>query len=353
MTSFAWLLWFHRLLFPALLLAATLAAEPSLAPLHRAAFDGDEPAVQALLVQGLDPNAAGPREWTPLHFAAAQGRTAAARTLLERGADANARGQYDLTPLHWAAMQGHADLVPLLLSRGAKVDPRSLHGMTPLMFAADAPVVAALVAARADLRAVDDQGLTALHLARSKEVGKALLDRGADLSARGRDGRSLLEMVVVNTLLPAGLLFYGRRGAGRLRGERTSFEVVVLNVSPHDLEQLELTAESAACRTTLSPATLPRLAPGQRTTVQLALERKPGVDEGEYPLRVGAAAQGAPLGQFELLSVDTTRVATPEDQGMVRLGKVSLKPEVPKVFYLLFAAVPVLAALGWLLRKRR
>lgn len=304
------------------------------------------------MAQGADVNERAMREWTALHYACLGGKAAPARALLERGADANARGQYDMTPLHWAALGGHAGLVPLLVGRGARVDARTVYGMTPLMLAANEPAVSALIAAGASLRAVDDQGLTALHLARSKEVGKALLDRGADLSARARDGRSLLEMVVVNTLLPEGLLIYGRRGAGRLRGDRATLELSVLNVSPRPVAQLSFQAQSKACAAQVSPESMDSLAPGQWATYRFTLDRAPG-PEGEYPLDVAAAAAGVRLGQFEFLSIDTRREETPEDRGMVRLGTVNLTPKASNAYYLLFAVVPLLVVLGWLWRKRR
>ena len=336
-----------------LLASVLLAAAPALPPLHQAAFDGDDARVRALIEKGADVNAAGPREWTPLHFAVVAGKAEAAGLLLERGADANARGQYDLAPLHWAALEGRAELVPLLVARGARTEARNLYGMTPLMLAADERVVAALLAAGASLKAVDDQGMTALHLARSKEVGKALLDKGADLNVRSRDGRSLMDMVVVNTLLPEGLLIYGRRGSGRLRGERASLEVSVLNVSARDVGGLSFRAESRACAARVSPETIAALAPGQMSTFAVALERTAGVDEGEYPLTLAATAGDARLGTFELLSVDTSRGTTPEDRGMIRLGKVSLTPQPSRAYYLVFAAVPLLAVLGWLWRRKR
>ena len=59
----------------------------------------------------------------------------------------------------------------MLLARGAQVDHVDKHGMTPLLYAAsidfgDTAVMEKLIAAGADLKAKDKQGLTALDLAK-------------------------------------------------------------------------------------------------------------------------------------------------------------------------------------------
>ena len=126
-----------------------------------------------------------------------------------------------------------------------------------------------------------------------------------------------------------------------------------MNVSSRELTGLSFEARSKACGVTTRPASIEALAPGQRTTFVLTLARSEGVNQGEYPLLVTASAAGARLGEFEFLTIDNSRGSTPEDRGMVRLGKVSLKPPASRAWYLLYGLVPLLVVAGWLWRKRR
>jgi ankyrin repeat protein len=70
-----------------------------------------------------------------------------------------------------ATIGNHAATVQVLLARGAKVNYVDKLGMTPLLYAAsinfgDTAVLERLIAAGADLKAKNKQGLTALDLAR-------------------------------------------------------------------------------------------------------------------------------------------------------------------------------------------
>src|SRR5262249_4951105 len=117
---------------------------------------------------GADPRAATPGGYTALHAAAKANATANARLLLARGADPNARDGHGRTPLMWAAQMGSDDIVALLLARGADANVgESFSGTTALMQAAasdraDEAIVRALLAAGANVRLVDDEGLSAL-----------------------------------------------------------------------------------------------------------------------------------------------------------------------------------------------
>ena len=163
--------------------------------LYLAARSGDAAATRALLVAGLDANTALPGGETALMTAARSGHTDVVGVLLtgknaiESLADllgpgaANERSGYAAAN---NAGYGDGDRLPAPRNR-ADVNARERrYGDTALMWAAVAgnvDVVRLLIEAGADVRAVDDEGVTALHLARAKghtEVAAALLAAGAN-----------------------------------------------------------------------------------------------------------------------------------------------------------------------------
>jgi ankyrin repeat protein len=131
---------------------------------------------------------------TPLHWAAHNGHEAIVRMLLDAGADIEADeiGCYGGKPLHWAS-EHEPQVVRLLLARGAKVNSRNVRkgsefeGATPLIMVATqrddcAECAEFLLAAGADLKAVDAKGRTALDWARqrgAKRIEAALTKHGA------------------------------------------------------------------------------------------------------------------------------------------------------------------------------
>lgn len=326
----------------------TLEAPPE--PLLGAAYRGELAAIDAELTKGTPVDTKGARDWTALHWAVLGGRADAAKKLLERGADPDVRGQFDMTPLHWASLRGEEAVVAVLLARGARLEARNLYGMTPLHEAASEAIVTLLADAGAKLDQREDDGLTPLFTSRTKEVGQALLERGADLHARAKDGRTLFDMLVVNTLEPSGLMLYGRRSAGRLRGESTTVPIHVRNVWPVPITQVSMRAQSDAA-TASEPPVLEALAPGQFATTTFTLQRS-NAAEGNWPLLVTVSVKGAKVGTFEL-ELDNSRSETPADRGMVRLGQARLKNTASNWYYVAFLAVPLLIVAGWWLTRRR
>ena len=94
---------------------------------------GDIETVKAQLIEGADPNARD-RELgaTPLSWATLFNQFEVGEFLIQKGADVNARNRDGGTPLHGAAFLGHADIAALLIQKGADVNARNDKGESPL-----------------------------------------------------------------------------------------------------------------------------------------------------------------------------------------------------------------------------
>jgi ankyrin repeat protein len=143
-------------------------------PLTAAALKGNDRIVEQLLSQGADPNVVDANGRAAISYAAARGFFEVVRRLLDAGVDADAGCGHGLTPLMWAA--GHGDdvgvrsaesVVGLLLDRGARLDRADDRGRTALMMAAELGHV---------------------------ELVEILAGRGADPTARGKDGKGALDL---------------------------------------------------------------------------------------------------------------------------------------------------------------
>jgi hypothetical protein len=132
------------------------------------------------------------------------------RLLLDHGADVNAADAYGMTPLMNAAGNNNVKVVEWLLARGADVNavskseinqgvkngPIMLGNFTALLVAAPAggpELVKTLLDAGAKVNAKDVRNITPLMLAVATDhpdtrVIRMLLDRGADLTPKDRDG---------------------------------------------------------------------------------------------------------------------------------------------------------------------
>jgi uncharacterized protein len=154
------------------------------------------------------------------------------KVLLEHGANPNARlksptlqrahtpGEPTLsegtTPLMRAAKNGDAAALRLLLDHGAEVDARQKNGTTALMFAAGLGFgtgtfandyategellesVKVLMAAGADVNAVNEAGETPLHFGAhaSDDIVRFLAESGAKLDVKDKQGRTPVEMAL-------------------------------------------------------------------------------------------------------------------------------------------------------------
>jgi len=122
-----------------------------------------------------------------------------------------------------------------LLAMGAGVDARNRRGAEPLHYAADgspgsdswnpaaqAAVIAALIAAGADPNATDTSGVAPLHRAvrtRCSAAVRALLDGGADPRLPNRSGSTPLKLATRPT---------GRGGSGSPDAKAQQAEIVAI-----------------------------------------------------------------------------------------------------------------------------
>ncbi|MCY4552278.1 MAG: CotH kinase family protein, partial [Candidatus Poribacteria bacterium] len=100
--------------------------------LWHAARTGDLRAMKRYIAEGADVNAPDDDlEMTPLAWSVTHGQTEATRLLIENGADVNMKDDDGSTPLHGAAVFGRADVAKLLVENGANLQVRNDDGGTP------------------------------------------------------------------------------------------------------------------------------------------------------------------------------------------------------------------------------
>lgn len=97
-----------------------------------ACFKSNKPAVEALLEKGAQVNRPG---WAPLHYAAFAGNNEIVQMLLDKSAYIDAESPNKTTPLMMAAMAGKIYTVKLLLDEGADLTLRNAAGMDAVDFA--------------------------------------------------------------------------------------------------------------------------------------------------------------------------------------------------------------------------
>ncbi|RWP40171.1 MAG: c-type cytochrome [Mesorhizobium sp.] len=156
------------------------------AAIHDAAKTGDVAAITAALDAGADVDESDGQA-TPLYLAVRGGHFAAAKLLMERGADVNAAPDPRLGPALMPALaKRRIDLIDLLLDGGA--NPNARRNREAVLHIAVRSgcldCVRALVEAGADVNAKTKDGKTPLHMAKFKgqrEVADYLLSHGVVL----------------------------------------------------------------------------------------------------------------------------------------------------------------------------
>jgi ankyrin repeat protein len=156
-----------------------------------AARSGDRAAVQKLIRQKADVNAAQVDGATALHWAVYRDDAELLDMLIRAGADVKAVNSEGVTPLSMAALYGNAAMIDRLIKAGADAKQRGPNNETMVMLAArngNPQAVTVLLEAGAEVNARESiRGTTALMWAveqKHPEAVKVLLAAGADPSAK-------------------------------------------------------------------------------------------------------------------------------------------------------------------------
>ncbi|MCB9493454.1 MAG: ankyrin repeat domain-containing protein [Epsilonproteobacteria bacterium] len=179
-------------------------------PLMEAVGGGNNKGMRFLVEQGADVTVKDFTEKNLLHVAAGSGFLPDdMKFLIDKGLDINAVDVDGNTPLHYSVALGEIDGVKFLIDEGADLNVKDKNGMTLLhkapsfgMFDDEGnqkqSVLEFLFTKGLDVNAVDSLGNTPLHYrAMSADVQglKMLVDQGADVTLRNKEGQSILDIV--------------------------------------------------------------------------------------------------------------------------------------------------------------
>ena len=185
-------------------------------------YTDDVKGLSALIAQGVDVKRPGKNSQgrTLLFSAATAGKVAMVNVVLKAGADPNAKDENGMTALRDVAWTGknQVNVMKRLIAAKADVNLVADDGWTPLiqaMYAEPAeavPMAQVLLQAGADASIVNGEGNSALMLAADRDIPAlipALVKGGADINERGHDGTPLVVVAekghsaVVRALLDA------------------------------------------------------------------------------------------------------------------------------------------------------
>ncbi len=135
---------------------------------------------------------------TDLHFAAQNGNVAEVERLIAEGADPNAQDENGNTPLKYASAEPYPQVLLTLISLGASPVMADRRGFTPIHCVAGhgfydeaLEMGKILVDAGADVNARSIvHGFVPLHEARTTRMVDFLLENGADPSIKNNDGQT-------------------------------------------------------------------------------------------------------------------------------------------------------------------
>jgi ankyrin repeat protein len=140
---------------------------------------GSKEVAELLIAQGADVKAKDSVGFTPLHFAAAFDRIEVAQTLITKGADINA--QSELSFDMWTPFWSFKSVMSLDFDR---------RGTTPLFFARSPEMVKLLIAKGANVNVKNKNGSTPLHITKSKAIAQILLAAGTKINIKEENARN-------------------------------------------------------------------------------------------------------------------------------------------------------------------
>ena len=149
--------------------------------------------VQAEIKSGADVNTVDETGWTALMFAVqCRCETEIIKLLLDAGADVNVKDWNDMTPLMLATLCDGADVIDVLIKHGADIEAKDKDGNTALMYAYNNAVgIKKLIDYGANINVKNDLKDTLLDRVALKgkkpEVIKILLGFGMDINAKNTD----------------------------------------------------------------------------------------------------------------------------------------------------------------------
>ena len=169
---------------------------------------------RSLVTNGAEVNMKSGSEDTPLHSAALYAPEEIVSLFIDSGADVNVRlsspgwprkANSGPTPLHNACMRADKDIeiVDLLIAGGAYLNARcyseDADSWTPLFFACrheNTKAVESLIAKGAKVNLLSESGNTPIHYAPNAEIAGILIDNGANIYFKNKDGFSPLQNAV-------------------------------------------------------------------------------------------------------------------------------------------------------------
>ncbi|XP_046343526.2 serine/threonine-protein phosphatase 6 regulatory ankyrin repeat subunit B-like isoform X2 [Haliotis rufescens] len=159
--------------------------------LHLACHGGNASIVKYLLPQ-FNINSRGGNGWTPVMYAAVNGDSDVFRLLVSRGSDLSLEDDYSNSVFHLGCIGGNRTIVKDLLQKADKNSQGNL-GRTGIMksaWAGNADVFKLLVSKKVDLKTVDDNNDTILHLASQGgncSIVEYLIEKQFDINCRGKN----------------------------------------------------------------------------------------------------------------------------------------------------------------------
>ncbi|XP_044096661.1 fibronectin type 3 and ankyrin repeat domains protein 1 isoform X2 [Neovison vison] len=161
--------------------------------------------VKILVSNGTDVNLKNGSGKDSLMLACYAGHLDVVKYLRRHGASWETRDLGGCTALHWAADGGHCNVIDWMIKDGCEVDAVDTgSGWTPLMrvsaVSGNQSVASVLIDAGADVNMRDKDGKTPLMVAvlnNHEELVQLLLSKGADASVKNEFGKGVLEMARV------------------------------------------------------------------------------------------------------------------------------------------------------------